>query len=260
MNQPARRQDPPGNRREMQPRPERGGESYVGHGRHDGLGLTILLFDENRVFADVLAMRLNEQTEVDRATVASTIPEAIGWLSEHPTDVLLVDQRTSSNDQTLEIMSSLTGLDNRPAVLVLSGQSDPRAVVAAFESGVRGWATTDYSYPMLWTAVREVVNGHMVLSPAAVEPIVVRLLDTIRAGSHVGRTDFVADLSPREYEVLRCLVAGMSKKEIAHRLFLSINTVRTHVQHLLQAADEHTTLALVAAARELNVTGIDDGR
>ena len=41
----------------------------------------------------------------------------------------------------------------------------------------------------------------------------------------------------------------MSKKEIAHRLFLSINTVRTHVQHLLQAADEQTMLALVAVAR-----------
>lgn len=227
---------------------------------HDHLRLTILLYNENRVFADVLAMRLNEQTEVERATVASTIPEAIARLSEYPTDLLIVDQRTSSTDQTKQIMSSLSGLDNRPAVLVLSDESDHRAVVAAFESGVRGWATTDYSFPMLWTAVREVASGHMVLSPAAVEAVVVRLLDSIRTETRAGRTDFVADLSPREYEVLRCLVAGMSKKEIAHRLFLSVNTVRTHVQHLLQAADVHTTLALVAAARELNVTGIDDGR
>ena len=60
--------------------------------------------------------------------------------------------------------------------------------------------------------------------------------------------------------MLRCLVAGMTKKEIAQRLYLSVNTVRTHVQHLLHAADQHTTLALVAAARELDVTGIDDGR
>lgn len=220
--------------------------------------LTILLFDENRVFADVLAMRLNEQTEVERAVVASTISEAIARLSECPTDLLIVDHRTSSIDQTRLIMNSVTGLENRPAVLVLSDQSDHRAVVAAFESGVRGWATTDYSFPMLWTAVREVANGHMVLPPPAVEAIVVRLLDAIREGARVERTDFVADLSPREYEVLRCLVAGMSKKEIASRLFVSINTVRTHVQHLLRAADEHTTLALVAAARKFNVAGIND--
>ena len=224
---------------------------------HDQPRLAILLFAENRVFADVLAMRLEEQTEVERAVVATTISEAIAHLSDWPTDLLIVDQRPSSIEQTKLIMNSLTGLENRPAVLVLSDQSDHLAVVAAFESGVRGWATTDYSFPMLWTAVREVAQGHMVLAPPAVEAVVVRLLDSIRA-TRDDRQDFVADLSAREYEVLRCLVAGMSKKEIANRLFVSINTVRTHVQHLLRAADEHTTLALVAAARKLNVTGIDD--
>ena len=224
------------------------------------LGLTILLLDDNRVFADVLAMRLREEPEVKSVSVAGSVPEAIARLAESPTDLLLLDHRTSGGDLTLEIMGELTGLENRPAVLVLSGQSDHRAVVAAFESGVRGWATTDYTFATLWTAVREVANGHMVLSPAAVEPMVVRLLDAVRAEQRAERPDFVAELSPREYEVLRCLVAGMTKKEIAQRLFLSVNTVRTHVQHLLRAADEHTTLALVAAARELNVTGIDDGR
>ena len=88
----------------------------------------------------------------------------------------------------------------------------------------------------------------------------IRLLDALRAEKRAERRDFVSDLSPREYEVLRCLVAGMTKKEVAQRLFLSVNTVRTHVQHLLRAADVHTTLALVTAARELDVTGIDDGR
>jgi DNA-binding NarL/FixJ family response regulator len=143
---------------------------------------------------------------------------------------------------------------------VLSNRNDHRDVVAALESGVRGWTTTDYPFATIWEAVREVANGHMVLSPTVVEPIVAHLLDAVRAARPPGRRDFVGDLSPREYEVLRCLVAGMTKKEIAHRLFLSVNTVRTHVQHLLKAADEHTTLSLVAAARELNVSGIDDGR
>lgn len=226
----------------------------------ENLGLTILLLDDNRVFADVLAMRLREEPEVKTVTVAGTAPEAVARLTDCPTDLLLIDHRASGGDLTLEIMSELSGLETRPAVLVLSGESDHRAVVAAFESGVRGWATTDYSFATLWTAVREVASGHMVLSPAAVEPIVARLLESIRTEKRGERPDFVADLSPREYEVLRCLVAGMTKKEIAQRLYLSVNTVRTHVQHLLRAADEHTTLALVAAARELHVTGIDDGR
>lgn len=224
------------------------------------LGLTILLLDDNRVFAEVLAMRLSEQPEVKRVVVVATAQEALTWLNESHADLLLVDHRAASGDQTLEVMHGLSALQDRPAVLVLSSESDHRAVMAAFESGVRGWATTDYSYATLWTAVREVASGHMVLSPPAVEPIVIRLLDALRAEKRAERRDFVSDLSPREYEVLRCLVAGMTKKEVAQRLFLSVNTVRTHVQHLLRAADVHTTLALVTAARELDVTGIDDGR
>jgi DNA-binding NarL/FixJ family response regulator len=223
-------------------------------------GLTILLLDDNRVFAEVLAMRLSEQPEVKRVVVVATAQEALTWLSESHADLLLVDHQASGGDQTLEVMRGLSTLPDRPAVLVLSSESDHRAVMAAFESGVRGWATTDYSFATLWTAVREVASGHMVLYPPAVEPIVVRLLEAVRAEKRAERRDFVSDLSPREYEVLRCLVAGMTKKEVAQRLFLSVNTVRTHVQHLLRAADVHTTLALVAAARELDVTGIDDGR
>jgi DNA-binding NarL/FixJ family response regulator len=224
------------------------------------LGLTILLLDDNRVFAEVLAMRLSEQPEVKRVVVVASAQEALTWLNESHADLLLVDHRAASGDRTLEVMHGLSALQDRPAVLVLSSESDHRAVMAAFESGVRGWATTDYSYATLWTAVREVASGHMVLSPPAVEPIVIRLLDALRAEKRAERRDFVSDLSPREYEVLRCLVAGMTKKEVAQRLFLSVNTVRTHVQHLLRAADVHTTLALVTAARELDVTGIDDGR
>jgi DNA-binding NarL/FixJ family response regulator len=227
----------------------------------DRPGLTIVLLDHNRVFADVLALRLREEPEVGAAHVVGTVAEAVELIAESPPDLLLLAQRTAGEATlTAEVMDELADLEARPDVLVLSGASDHRAVLAAFESGVRGWVTTDYSFASLWTSLREVASGHMVISPAAVEPIVLRLLSAIRADDHGERPDFVATLSPREYEVLRCLVAGLTKKEIAHRLFLSVNTVRTHVQHLLRAADQHTTLALVAAARELDVTGIDDGR
>ncbi|MGZ4536411.1 MAG: response regulator transcription factor, partial [Nocardioidaceae bacterium] len=64
---------------------------------------------------------------------------------------------------------------------------------------------------------------------------------------------FVDDLSPRELEVLQLLVAGLSRAEVAERLVVSPNTVRTHVQNLLKAADVHSTLALVAVAREAGV-------
>lgn len=219
--------------------------------------IEILLVDENRIFADVLALRLSEEPQVVSVTVAGSVDEAKAVMAETHADVLLVDYRTWG-EGTFQLTSEQTRPEGGPAVIVLSGMSDTRTMVAALESGVRGWVTKESTFGTLWAAIREVMEGHMVLSPSVVEPILQRLLEALRQQEAAERDDFVADLSPREYEVLRCLVAGMDRQQIAARLYLSINTIRTHVRHLLRRADVHSTLALVAAARRLGVRGIDD--
>ena len=219
--------------------------------------IEILLVDENRVFADVLAVRLRQEPQVLRVTVAGSVDEARAVMAERQADLLLVDSRTWG-DGTAQLTGETATAEDAPAVIVLSGMSDTRTIVAALESGVRGWVTKESTFGTLWEAIREVMEGHMVLSPSVVEPILQRLLEALHQQEASERDDFVADLSPREYEVLRCLVAGLDRQQIAARLYLSINTIRTHVRHLLRRADVHSTLALVAAARRLGVRGIDD--
>ena len=145
-------------------------------------------------------------------------------------------------------------------MLVLSDQSDHRAWWRPSSPGVRGWASHGLHLRETLdsgTRGRERTHGPVPrrrraagLPPARRDP----------GGAPCQRRDFVSDLSPREYEVLRCLVAGMTKKEIAQRLYLSVNTVRTHVQHLLRAADENTHRPWWQRPARLDVTGIDDGR
>jgi DNA-binding CsgD family transcriptional regulator len=60
-------------------------------------------------------------------------------------------------------------------------------------------------------------------------------------------------LTPREQDVLQCLVDGLNRQEIAQHLFLSPNTVRTHVQHLLRKLGVHSSLTAAAIARELGM-------
>ncbi len=63
----------------------------------------------------------------------------------------------------------------------------------------------------------------------------------------------VESLTPREREVLRCMVAGLGRKAVAERLFLSPHTVRTHMQNVLGKLGVHSTLAAVALARRAGV-------
>jgi DNA-binding NarL/FixJ family response regulator len=221
--------------------------------------VNILVIAGNRIFADVLAARLREEPQVGVVSVAGSVEEARAVALAIRPAVLLIEG-DGSDDSPLELIAELPEPAVRPAVLMLSGSPEPGTIVAAFESGVRGWVTTDASFASLWQAIREVRDGDMVLSPTMVEPVIGRLAEALRNEKPVSsRRDFVAELSPREYEVLRCLVQGLNRKEIAARLYLSVNTVRTHVQNLMRHADVHTTMALVAAARELGVPGIHHG-
>ncbi len=219
--------------------------------------VNILVIAGNRIFADVLALRLREEPQVGAVAVTGSVQEAREVALAIRPEVLLIEG-DGRDYSPLQLIAELPGPAVRPAVLMLSGSREPGTIVTAFESGVRGWVTTDASFASLWRAIREVLDGHMVLSPSVVEPVIDRLVAALRNENPVSsRRDFVAELSPREYEVLRCLVQGLNRKEIAARLYLSVNTVSTHVQHLLRHADEHTTVALVAAARELGVPGMD---
>lgn len=220
--------------------------------------VSILVVAGNRIFADVLAMRLREEPQVGTVAVAGSVQEARAAVLATRPAVLLIES-DGRDDSLLQLIAELPEPAAWQVVLMLSDSRELGTIVAAFESGVRGWVTTDMSFAGLWQAIREVREGHMVLSPPMVEPVMGRLAEALRHQQPVSsRRDFVAELSPREHEVLRCLVQGLNRKETAARLFLSVNTVRTHVQHLLRHADEHTTMALVAAARDLGVPGIDE--
>lgn len=217
--------------------------------------LNVLLVDDHRVFADVLAMRLEAEPDIVSVEVAYSLPQARMLVHRFRPDLVLLDFQLAE-ESGLDLLHDIDRLPVRPDVLVLSGLSDPQQIIDALEAGVQGWVSKDSNFDLLILATSEVLQGHMYLSPPTVKPVVEQLLREARGGEHV--PSFVDDLSRRELEVLRCLVSGMTRREVAARLYLSVNTVRTHVQRLLHAADEHSTIALVAAARELGVTGIDE--
>jgi DNA-binding NarL/FixJ family response regulator len=114
----------------------------------------------------------------------------------------------------------------------------------------------DAGFDEVLAATREALQGRFHLPSAALRPVVSQLLREARAPQ--APTTFVGDLTERQVEVLRCLVSGMTRADVAGRLYLSVNTVRTHVQNMLDQRGLHSTQALVAEARRAGVVGIDE--
>jgi len=216
--------------------------------------LRVLLVDDHRIFAEVLAIRLRAEPDVAQTLVASSLAEAHTAVREFRPHLVLLDAQLGPVSG-LPLLDDITLLEERPKVLVLSAYGDVPTVLKALRAGADGWVTKGVSFDELRTATHRALAGEMYLPPAAVGPLVRRLLADTRLPMPDGT--FLSELTERQVEVLRCLVSGMSRREIAARLYVTVNTVHSHVHHMLRLAGVHSTPALVARARALGLPGLD---
>ncbi|WP_424215522.1 LuxR C-terminal-related transcriptional regulator [Streptomyces sp. BI20] len=141
--------------------------------------------------------------------------------------------------------------------VVLAERDEPRRAALALQAGASGWVAKDCSLSRLLAVIRGVLRDETHLAPVLLTGV---LRELTAARKH--RTDserLVESLTPREHEVLRCMVAGLGRKEVAARLYLSPHTVRTHMQNVLGKLGVHSTLAAVALARRAGVRPADLG-
>ncbi|GAA3635723.1 LuxR C-terminal-related transcriptional regulator [Streptomyces iranensis] len=139
--------------------------------------------------------------------------------------------------------------------VVLAERDDPRRAAAALQAGASGWVAKDCSLVRLLAVIRGVLREETHLPPALLTGV---LRELTAARKHRTESErLVESLTPREREVLRCMVAGLGRKAVAERLFLSPHTVRTHMQNVLGKLGVHSTLAAVALARRAGVGPVD---
>ncbi|MGK4582667.1 LuxR C-terminal-related transcriptional regulator [Kitasatospora sp. HPMI-4] len=143
---------------------------------------------------------------------------------------------------------------NHPALraIVLATEDDTGRAVRALQAGACGWVAKDSSLPRLMAVIRGVLRGETHLPPALLTGVVRELTSARRDRTESER--LVETLTPREEEVLRCMVAGLGRQAVAERLYLSPHTVRTHMQNVLGKLGVHSTLAAVAVARRAGVS------
>ncbi|MEV5317192.1 response regulator transcription factor [Streptomyces sp. NPDC052687] len=245
--------------------------------------IRVLVVDDHRIFAESLAAALAAEPDVD-VSAAGSGPAALRSLERAAAegrrfDVLLVDAdlggglaaplprpavaavpapRESGEDGAVDGISLVTSVRSaHPGVriVVLAEKDDPRRAALALQAGASGWVAKDCSLSRLLTVIRGVLRDETHLPPALLTGVLRELTAARRHRTESER--LVESLTPREREVLRCMVAGLGRKAVAERLFLSPHTVRTHMQNVLGKLGVHSTLAAVALARRAGVGPAD---
>ncbi|MGW2563896.1 LuxR C-terminal-related transcriptional regulator [Streptomyces sp. NPDC001514] len=237
--------------------------------------IRVLVVDDHRIFAESLAAALAAEPDVDVAAAGSG-PAALRCLERAAADgrrfdVMLVDADLGVAPAPAAPIVARAVPDNgeggfvdgislvaavrsaRPAVrsVVLAEKDDPRRAALALQAGASGWVAKDCSLQRLLTVIRGVLREETHLPPALLTGV---LRELTAARKHRTESErLVESLTPREREVLRCMVAGLGRKAVAERLYLSPHTVRTHMQNVLGKLGVHSTLAAVALARRAGV-------
>ncbi|MFJ6697376.1 LuxR C-terminal-related transcriptional regulator [Streptomyces sp. NPDC091272] len=246
--------------------------------------IRVLVVDDHRIFAESLAAALAAEPDVDVAAAGSG-PAALRCLERGAAegrkfDVMLIDadlgtalapggaaphavavavpDNGAEQDGLVDGISLVAGVrTGQPAVrtVVLAEKDDPRRAALALQAGASGWVAKDCSLQRLLAVIRGVLRDETHLPPALLTGV---LRELTAARKHRTESErLVESLTPREREVLRCMVAGLGRKAVAERLFLSPHTVRTHMQNVLGKLGVHSTLAAVALARRAGVGPAD---
>jgi DNA-binding NarL/FixJ family response regulator len=208
--------------------------------------IRVVIVDQQLAFRDALATRLRTEPDLSVLAKAHSVEFAASVLVGRSADVILLDADLPDN-AAIAFAAEIMGRPDPPRVVMLSTSSDPARIVAAVRAKAAAWVRKDESIDHLLSVIRGVVRGETWL-PLRELGVVLHLLIEDQEDRREG-DDLLASLTPRERDVLLLLVEGVGRKEVANRLQLSANTVRTHLHSLMSKFGVHSTLEVVALAR-----------
>jgi len=190
-----------------------------------------LVADDQQVVREGLVALLGMQKDLEVVASAADGAEAVALSAEHRPDVVLMDVRMPVLDGIEATRRIVESSEEAPRILVLTTFDLDDYVYDALQAGASGFLLKDVPAETLFEAVRVVAAGEALLAPAITRRLIAEFA---RLRPRQVRPDSLSALTPRETEILGLVAEGLSNGEIAERLVLSDETVKTHVSHVLR--------------------------
>jgi NarL family two-component system response regulator LiaR len=208
--------------------------------------IELLICDDHRLLTDTLTSVVSHEPTVRLLPPVHSSEEAVELVREHHPDVVLMDIEFRGAMSGIEATRHIKQMSPATQVVVMTAHEDERLLVEAVEAGASGFLRKTEGVDELMGAIRAAAAGEILVDRVALA----RLLPRV-ARERERRRDaqlLLSQLTDREREILTLLSEGLRNDDIAARLFISPQTVQTHVRNLLGKLGVHSKLEAVAFA------------
>jgi DNA-binding NarL/FixJ family response regulator len=212
------------------------------------VSIRIILADDHKIIRDGLRSLLAKQHDMEVVAEAEDGRTAVQLARELSPTVIVMDIAMPDLNG-VEATRQVLDADPSIKVVALSMQSDGPVVRRMFQAGASGYLLKDCAFEELVKAIRTVLTGRTYLSPD-IAGVVVRNLSS-------PEPSMASPLTAKEREVLQLIAEGKSTKEIAAVLSVSVKTIDTHRQHIMDKLDIHNVAELTRYAIREGLTSAD---
>jgi DNA-binding NarL/FixJ family response regulator len=214
--------------------------------------IRIVVADDQRSVLDGLAVMLGLLPGITVVAVAADGAETLAAVGEHRPDVVVVDLHMpvmGGVEATRRITAEYPGT----AVVVLTTYADDASVLDALGAGARGYLTKNAGRADIARAIHAAASGQSILDPAVHATVLEAALSA--PARPAAAPELPDGLTSREGDVLALIAQGLSNSEIAAALFLSANTVKTHINRVFAKTGSKTRAQAVRYAHDHGLAG-----
>ncbi len=195
--------------------------------------IKVLIVDDHALFRRGIAAVLSSQENLEVIGEAADGLEAIEKAKELSPEVILMDLNMP-NCSGLEAIQALQAERPNIKVLVLTVSEMETDLFASVKYGARGYLLKKAEPEDLVNAIAGIAQGGVIISPLMATKLLTEFKDLSSGIERKPAEDEESKLTPREGEVLQLVAQGATNKEIADSLFISENTVKTHLQNIME--------------------------
>jgi DNA-binding NarL/FixJ family response regulator len=216
--------------------------------------IRVLLADDHTVMRQGIRALLEKQKDIEVVAEASNGREAVQMAKTSCPDIVVMDigmPDLNGIEATRQILSDCGPKGTK--VLALSMHADRRFVAGMLGAGASGYMLKDAAFDELAAAIRAVSKGAIYLSPQITDVVVDDYAKRIVDGDQ----SVFSMLSDREREVLQLIAEGQTTKQIATHLHVSVKTIETHRQKIMEKLDVHSVAELTKYAIREGLTDLE---